>query len=131
MKKLILILVLCLGVTIAFGQVDISSVNNKMSKSTAHSQQQAEKKTPISQAELKAGIMENIRKTYPDYKLLEAFKVENADGRIVSYEVMIASNTKKITLLYDKDGNFLSREYIVNPIPTFHVNDLGWIMPDK
>ncbi len=121
MKKLILILFLGLGITFAVGRVNKNSVGNKMFNSTAFSQQQTNIKTPISISELKAGITDDISKSYPDYKILEAYKVENTDGKILSYDVLIASNTKKIDLFYDKDGNYLSKRDVVNPIPSYQL----------
>lgn len=72
-------------------------------------------KTGIKPEELNKTITEDISQKFPDYKIYEAFKVNN-NGRI-SYEVHLQHLKKELILYYDEKGSFLRKE-VPSPIKT-------------
>lgn len=68
----------------------------------------AETKTAIRPSELNQKILDDIKKNYPEYNIIEAFKVNNRGT--VTYEAIIQKNKDRLHLYYSLDGLFLRKE---------------------
>jgi len=71
----------------------------------------SETKTAIRPSELNQKILDDIHQKYPDYMIVEAFKVNNRG--IISYEAIIQQKNERINLYYSSDGLFERKE---NPL---------------
>lgn len=86
-----------------------STASTKSTTSTSKAQTSTDNgKTMIQTSELEKAITENITKDYPDYKVLQAYKLTNANK--VTYEIVVEKGTVKEDLFYSKDGKFLKKE---------------------
>jgi hypothetical protein len=68
----------------------------------------SETKTAIRASELNQKILDDIKKNYAGYNIIEAFKVNNRG--IVTYEAIIQKNKDRLHLYYNIDGVFLRKE---------------------
>jgi len=66
----------------------------------------AQTKTVVKTDDLSAPIKEYVAKNYAGFTIKEANKVET--NAVVTYEVVIAKDAMKHTLVFDKDGKFLN-----------------------
>jgi len=65
-------------------------------------------KNMIQTSELQKAITENISKDYPDYKVLQAYKI--SENNNTNYEIVVEKGNVKEDLFYNKDGKFLKKE---------------------
>jgi hypothetical protein len=112
MKKIALFLVLGMAVTFANAQDKKTTTTTTKTTTTTAVQNN---KTTMKVAELQKAITDNILKTYPGYKTLEAYKLDNSGAD--AFEVVIEKATSKLDLFYDKDGKFLKKEVPVKAKP--------------
>ena len=103
MKKLLFITVLLMGVLVVNAQMDTTKVK---STTTTMSTQQAVR-TPVKPADLLKPITDNVAKDYAGYSIKEATSVKTNNA--VTYEVVLFKGVESITLVYDKEGNFLKK----------------------
>jgi hypothetical protein len=75
------------------------------SKTTVTTQQAV--KTPVKPADLLKPITDNVAKDYAGYSIKEATSVKL--NSTVTYEVVLFKGVESITLVYDKDGNFVKK----------------------
>jgi hypothetical protein len=122
MKRIVLIMILGAAITFANAQATKTTSTNKTinSKSTttattkattskSKTQSPSESgKSMIQTSELQKAITENISKDYPDYKLLQAYKLSSNNN--TTYEIVVAKGNAKEDLFYNKDGKFLKKE---------------------
>ena len=94
MKKVLIVLVLILSVLV---------VNAQTTKTTVTKEKSA--RTVVLAADLQKNITDNIAKDFTGYTISEAASVIS-EG-IVTYEVIILKGTATLTLVYDKDGEFV------------------------
>lgn len=64
----------------------------------------------IKVAELPKAVSDYVTKNYAGYKISEASKIEDATTKKVSYEAEIQKGKEEMDLLFDADGNFISKE---------------------
>jgi hypothetical protein len=104
MKKIVLLLALGIAITFANAQTGKSTTapTNKNATTTT-----TQNKTSMKVADLQKAITDDILKSYPGYKTLEAFKLENKG--VETFEVVIEKSTDKSKLFYDTDGKFLRK----------------------
>jgi hypothetical protein len=112
MKKLVLISLMSGAILFAQAQKSNTSTTNKDVKSNTATTAQ-NNRTPIQAKDLQKAISENIKKDYPDYKVLDAYKINDKD--VTTYEVMVEKAGYKENLYYDKDGKFLLKKNVDNP----------------
>jgi hypothetical protein len=122
MKRIVLIMILGAAITFANAQATkttstTKTSNNKstttaITKSTASNsktQTSTDKgKSMIQTSELQKAITENISKDYPDYKVLQAYKI--SENNNTNYEIVVEKGNIKEDLFYNKDGKFLKKE---------------------
>ena len=93
MKKLIVLMVAVLFVSVASAQT----------------------RTAMKTTELNKNITDHVRRNYPGYEIKNAFKVET--NKVVTFEVIATKEANKITLVYNDKGTFVKAE---NNKPTTH-----------
>jgi hypothetical protein len=103
MKKVLFVMVFLMGVLVVNAQMDTTKV---MSTKTTMSTQQAVR-TPVKPADLLKPITDNVAKDYAGYSIKEATSVKANSA--VTYEVVLFKGVESVTLVYDKDGNFLKK----------------------
>jgi len=103
MKKVLFVMVFLMGVLVVNAQMDTTKVLS--SKTTVTTQQAV--KTPVKPADLLKPITDNVAKDYAGYSIKEATSVKL--NSTVTYEVVLFKGVESITLVYDKDGNFLKK----------------------
>jgi hypothetical protein len=103
MKKLLFVMVLLMGVLVVNAQMDTTKVKTT---TTTMSAQQAVR-TPVKPADLLKPITDNVAKDYAGYSIKEATSVKV--NNTVTYEVVLFKGVESVTLVYDKDGNFLKK----------------------
>lgn len=103
MKKVLFVMVFLMGVLVVNAQMDTTKT---MSTKTTMSTQQAVR-TPVKPADLLKPITDNVAKDYAGYSVKEATSVKA--NNIVTYEVVLFKGVESVTLVYDKDGNFLKK----------------------
>ena len=67
----------------------------------------AQTKTEIKVADLQKVITDHITANYAGFNIGKAFKVDNKGT--ITYRVHIMKAADKMTLVYDKDGNFVKK----------------------
>jgi hypothetical protein len=104
MKKVLVIMSMFIGALM----VNASPVVSKsmVAVNTVATQQQTAK-TPVKPADLPKPITDNIAKDYAGYSIKEANSVKM--NNTMTYEVVVSKGTESLTLVYDKDGNFLKK----------------------
>jgi hypothetical protein len=102
MKKLLFVMVFLMGVLVVNAQMDTTKVTSK----TTMTAQQPER-TPVKPADLLKPITDNVAKDYAGYSIKEATSVKL--NTTVTYEVVLYKGVESITLVYDKDGNFVKK----------------------
>lgn len=65
------------------------------------------KQTTVKAADLPKTVTDNIAKMYPGYTVKEATTV--MENMALNYHVVVSNGTATETLVYDKDGKFLSK----------------------
>jgi hypothetical protein len=103
MKKVLFVMVLLMGVLVVNAQMDTTKV--KTTTTTMSSQQAV--RTAVKPAELLKPITDNVAKDYAGYSIKEATSVKV--NNTVTYEVVLFKGVESVTLVYDKDGNFLKK----------------------
>ena len=103
MKKVIIILALFIG---AFVVNASPYVSKSMAAMNVVAIQQPVK-TPVKTADLPKPITDSIAKDYAGYSIKEANSVKL--NNTMTYEVVLSKGTDSMTLVYDKDGNFLKK----------------------
>jgi len=103
MKKLLFVMVFLMGILVVNAQMDTTKVLS--SKTTVTTQQAV--KTPVKPADLLKPITDNVAKDYAGYSIKEATSVKL--NSTVTYEVVLFKGVESITLVYDKDGNFVKK----------------------
>jgi hypothetical protein len=103
MKKVLFVMVFLMGVLVVNAQMDTTKT---MSTKTTMSTQQAVR-TPVKPADLLKPITDNVAKDYAGYSVKEATSVKA--NNTVTYEVVLFKGVESVTLVYDKDGNFLKK----------------------
>jgi len=103
MKKVLFVMVFLMGVLVVNAQMDTTKT---MSTKTTISTQQGVR-TPVKPADLLKPITDNVAKDYAGYSVKEATSVKA--NNTVTYEVVLFKGVESITLVYDKDGNFLKK----------------------
>jgi hypothetical protein len=103
MKKVLFVMVFLMGVLVVNAQMDTTKT---MSTKTTMSTQQAVR-TPVKPADLLKPITDNVAKDYAGYSVKEATSVKA--NNTVTYEVVLFKGVESLTLVYDKDGNFLKK----------------------
>lgn len=94
------------------GSKSTTTAMTKSTTSTSKAQTSPDKgKSMIQTSELQKAITENITKDYPDYKVLQAYKLLNNDN--TTYEIVVGKGNLKENLYYNKDGKFLKKENLV------------------
>lgn len=103
MKKVLFVMVFLMGVLVVNAQMDTTkTISTKATMST----QQAVR-TPVKPADLLKPITDNVAKDYAGYSVKEATSVKA--NNTVTYEVVLFKGVESLTLVYDKDGNFLKK----------------------
>lgn len=103
MKKVLFVMVFLMGVLVVNAQMDTTKTMS--TKSTMSTQQAV--RTPVKPADLLKPITDNVAKDYAGYSVKEATSVKA--NNTVTYEVVLFKGVESITLVYDKDGNFLKK----------------------
>lgn len=60
--------------------------------------------------ELPKAVSDYVTKNYAGYKISEASKIEDATSKKVSFEAEIQKGKEEMDLMFDADGNLLSKE---------------------
>lgn len=95
MKRILLVLVFIMSVLAVNAQSD--TTYKKMNS----------KETTVKVADLPHAVTESIAKMYPGYTVKEASTV--MENMALNYHVVVSNGTATETLVYDKDGKFLSK----------------------
>lgn len=106
MKKLGLILIFVAAVSFANAQVNkttTTKANKTMNQPSANMN-----KVMIKTSELKKAITDNITKDYPDYMVMDAYKLTN--DKTAAYEIIVEKGNLKENLYYTEDGVFVRKE---------------------
>jgi uncharacterized membrane protein len=122
MKKLVLISAMCLAVLLANAQNNKSTTTKTTSKTTSTNTKAKDtttvsdsvSKTLIKKEDLEKAITENIKKDYPQYNVIRAYKIVNIKKDETTYEILVEKGTQKENIFYDKDGKFLRKEIVKN-----------------
>lgn len=96
-------MVFLMGVLVVNAQMDTTKV--KTTTTTVSAPQAA--RTPVKPADLLKPITDNVAKDYAGYSIKEATSVKTNNA--VTYEVVLFKGVESITLVYDKDGNFVKK----------------------
>ena len=67
----------------------------------------AQPRTEVKITDLKKEITDLITKDYPDYKIIQAFKVDRPENS--QFVVVINKEKSRISLIFDKNGKFLNK----------------------
>jgi len=95
MKRILFLLVFVMSVLVVNAQAD--TTYKKMDS----------KQTTVKSADLPKTVTDNISKMYPGYTVKEATTV--MENMALNYHVVVSNGTATETLVYDKDGKFLSK----------------------
>jgi hypothetical protein len=72
-----------------------------------------EQEQEIKLSDLPKTVIDYCKKNYADYKMEEASKITDANGKI-SYEVELEKGKQKLEVFFDSNGNFIKKEDISN-----------------
>lgn len=72
----------------------------------------ASTKTSIKASDLPKAVLEDIKRNYPGYSIVEAYKVQNKS--VVEFKVLIERTNVKLVLNYNKDGIFVRKSTITS-----------------
>lgn len=64
----------------------------------------------IKVSELPKGVSDYVAKNYAGYKISEASKIEDANNKKVTYEAEVEKGKEVMDLIFDENGNFISKE---------------------
>jgi hypothetical protein len=103
MKKVLFIMTLLIGALVVNAR---PYAGKSMSAMNMVAIQQAVK-TPVKPADLPKPVTDNIAKDYAGYTIKDANSVKL--NNTITYEVVLSKGTESLTLVYDKDGNFLKK----------------------
>jgi hypothetical protein len=95
MKRILFVLVFIMSVLVVNGQTD--TTYKKMNS----------KQTTVKVTDLPKAVTESIAKMYPGYTVKEASTV--MENMALNYHVVVSNGSATETLVYDKDGKFLSK----------------------
>jgi hypothetical protein len=70
----------------------------------------AETKIAIKPSELNPVILNDVKKNYSGWIIIEAFKINNRN--IFTYEVILQKGQNKVNLYYDSKGGFIRKQSV-------------------
>ena len=106
MKKIVCLFVLAFAISFVHAQDNKGSESTP--KSTVKPTTVQNNKVVLKVEEIPEGVVKDINTTYPQGKIMAAFKFNNNPS--VMYEVAIKSDSNKVFQYYDKDGKFLRKK---------------------
>jgi hypothetical protein len=65
--------------------------------------------------DLPRGTQKYVKKNFDGWTVDKAMQGENAKGKMTSCEVFVSKGTEKLRLIFDKDGEFVKKEAVVQP----------------
>ncbi len=111
MKKIGLVLILALALSYVKAQDNKTTTTTTPSKVTT-TPAATNSRTPVKVADLPKAIQDDLTKTWAGYTTKNAFKVDR--NNVISYKILVTKDTTELSLMYDKEGKFLSSK-VLNP----------------
>ncbi len=104
MKKFIYVL------AVSAASYAFSSTALAQEVSSTASQTQTVQKTEIEAAQLPEKVMASLAESKKESTITKAFRLDNTDGAVVGYEVLVLTSGVEEMVKFDKEGNLVKVE---------------------
>ena len=116
MKKIALLAVLAMAITFANAQDKTTTKSTtKTTPSKTTTKASTTTKTKLDVADYPKEITDAIETSYPGYKILDGYKLDNKG--VETYEFLLEKGSTKIKVFYDKDFKFTKKETVKPKAP--------------